>query len=286
MMRVAIDPRSVASSSTICPVQIRLIASDLDGTLLGEDSRLSSTTVEALRRAADAGVTVVAATGRSQHSALDLLRPSGAFSWAVCSNGATRYNMATDQLIHHTTIPSAVVEQFLQRLRAEKGEVGVAWETEERLGWDVLYEQHRNALVPRPIPQEGRIVPFPVGVDLIKLLVTHPEHTHDEWLDIVSPLAGEEMFVSTSGTDFVEITHASATKGQELAKLCEMLEIDSSEVVAFGDQVNDLDMIQWAGLGFAMENASPKVKAVADRVAPHHRDHGVATIIDELLSPN
>lgn len=261
-----------------------MIASDLDGTLLGPDATLSPLTIAALHRAHAAGVVIVAATGRSQHSALDLLRPAQVVSWAICSNGATRYDLITDSVVHHHTIDASVVQDFLERLRTEFGEVGVAWETKEHMGWDELYDRHRNALVPRPEPQEGRIVPFPVGEDLVKLLVTHPALTHDEWLDAVVPHAGSHMSVSTSGTDFVEITHSIATKGQELASLCAQLGIAASGVAAFGDQVNDLDMVQWAGRGYAMENASPKLKSAANYSAPHHGDHGVAAIIDELLN--
>ncbi|NNF54749.1 MAG: HAD family phosphatase [Acidimicrobiales bacterium] len=264
-------------------MKLQLIASDLDGTLLGPNATLSPLTIAALQRAHDAGVVIVAATGRSQHSALELLRPAGVVSWAICSNGATRYDLVADSVVHHHMIDAVDVEVFIDRLRTEFGEIGVAWETTEHMGWDELYDRHRNALIPRPEPQEGRIVPFPVGENLVKLLVTHPALTHDEWLDAVTPHAGGQMSVSTSGTDFVEITHAIATKGQELASLCEQLGIAASGVAAFGDQVNDLDMVQWAGRGYAMENASPKLKNAASHCAPHHGEHGVAAIIDELL---
>jgi Cof subfamily protein (haloacid dehalogenase superfamily) len=260
-----------------------MIVSDLDGTLLGADTSLSDITINALRRAADRGVVVVAATGRSRHSALDLLRPAAAVSWALCSNGATRYDLVAERLIHHRKIPALEAASFLADIRSDFPMIGVAWETERHLAWDEQYERHRDALVPRPARQEGRIAAFPEGEDLIKLLLTHPDLTHQAWLDTIRPRATEVLSVSTSGTDFVEVTHATATKGQAIAALCEELEIDRTQVVAFGDQVNDLDMLQWAGRGYAMANASSELKSVASHEAPHHADDGVAVVLHDLL---
>ncbi len=260
-----------------------MIVSDLDGTLLNEESVISDETARVLVEAASQGVTVVAATGRSIHSALDLLRPVGVVSWALCSNGATKFHLAEERLVSNRLIPSSVVDAFLDRVRAQYSEIGLAWETESALQWDEFYQTHRDNLIPRPKRQEGRIAPFPTDSDLVKLLITHPQKSHDEWLADLTPIVDSEMTASTSGTDFVEITHSSATKGQAVADLCEDLGIHAREVVAFGDQMNDLDMLKWAGRGYAMENASAEVKAVASHMAPHHAEHGVAQIVTSLL---
>lgn len=260
-----------------------MIVSDLDGTLLNEHSVVSDETTVALKEAHARGIVIVAATGRSIHSALDLLRPSEVVSWALCSNGATLFDLENETLVHNTLIPAADVERFITNTRATYETIGLAWETETALQWDQAYQDHRDSLVPRPERQEGRIAPFPVGVDLVKLLVTHPERTHDEWLQDLTPTILPSMVASTSGTDFVEITHATATKGQAIARLCAELGIEQHQVAAFGDQVNDLDMIQWAGRGYAMDNAAAAVKAVADEIAPHHAEHGVAQTISSLL---
>lgn len=261
-----------------------MIVSDLDGTLLNDRSVISDGTTEVLRMAAASGVVVVAATGRSVHSALDLLRPVGVVSWALCSNGATRFHLEQERLVHHRLIPAPEVDAFVTRVRRAYGEVGLAWETESALRWDHRYQSHRDSLVPKPKRQEGRIAPFPAGSDLVKLLVTHSERTHDQWLEDLHPLVGDTMVASTSGTDFVEITHASATKGQALAELCVELGIEPENVAAFGDQTNDLDMLQWAGRGYAMANAAPAVKQVASHHAPHHAEDGVAQVIASLIN--
>jgi len=260
-----------------------MVVSDLDGTLLNENSVISDETTDVLRDAHRSGIHVVAATGRSIHSALDLLRPVGVITWVLCSNGATLYNLSEERLIHNKLIPAAEVAAFVQDTRDRFGPVGLAWETETALQWDEDYQTHRDNLVPRPERQEGRIAPFPDGADLVKLLVTHPERTHDQWLQDLQPVIPASMVASTSGTDFVEITHASATKGQAIAELCAELGIPASQVAAFGDQVNDLDMLTWAGRGYAMANAAEAVKAVATHTAPHHAEHGVAQVITSIL---
>lgn len=258
-----------------------MIVSDLDGTLLNDRSVVSDRTSEVLRQASELGVLIVAATGRSIHSALDLLRPVGVVSWALCSNGATRFHLEQERLVHHRLINSEDVDSFVGRVRAIYGEVGLAWETESALQWDHSYLAHRANLNPRP---EGRVASFPSGVDLVKLLVTHPERTHDEWLRDLQPLVGDTMVASTSGTDFVEITHSSATKGQALADLCSELGIERECVAAFGDQTNDVDMLEWAGRGFAMANAPTAVKQVASHEAPHHAQDGVAQVVSALMN--
>lgn len=260
-----------------------MIVSDLDGTLLNEDRVISPVTVAALRRAHDGGVMVVAATGRSRHSALDLLRPVKAVEWVLCSNGATRYHLGGERLVHHRLIPAADAAGFIELARRAHPELGLAWETTDQLAWDRRYQDHRDAVVARPVQQEGRVADFPYGRDLVKILLTHPELTYADWLQALQELAGPAMSVSTSGTDFVEVTHYTATKGQAIAALCEEVGVLREDVVAFGDQVNDLDMLSWAGRGYAMANASEPVKAVATHHAPHHADDGVAAVIDELL---
>ncbi len=261
-----------------------MIVSDLDGTLLNQHSVIAEETAQVLVKAAESGVIVVAATGRSIHSALDLLRPVGVVSWALCSNGATQFHLAQERLVSNKLIPSSVVNAFLGRVRAQYAEVGLAWETESALQWDEFYQTHRDNLIPRPQRQEGEIAPFPYEADLVKLLITHPDKSHIEWLSDLSPLVdNSSMTASTSGTDFVEITHSTATKGQAVAELCDQLGITASQVAAFGDQMNDLDMLEWAGRGYAMANASDAVKAVASHEAPHHANHGVAQVISSLL---
>jgi Cof subfamily protein (haloacid dehalogenase superfamily) len=237
-----------------------------------------------LRQASEAGVLIVAATGRSIHSALDLLRPVGAVSWALCSNGATRFHLEEERLVHHQMIPSEEVESFVDRVRTTYGEIGLAWETETALQWDRSYQAHRDSLVPRPQRQEGHIARFPSGANLVKLLVTHPDRSHDRWLRDLQPLVGDTMVASTSGTDFVEITHSSATKGQALAALCSELGIERECVAAFGDQTNDVDMLEWAGTGYAMANAATAVKQVANHEAPHHAQDGVAQVVSALMN--
>lgn len=260
-----------------------MIVSDLDGTLLNEDRVISPVTAAALQRAHDGGVMVVAATGRSRHSALDLLRPVKVVEWVLCSNGATRYHLSGERLVHHRLIPAAHAAAFLEQARRAYPELGLAWETTDQLAWDRRYQDHRAVVVPQSVPQEGRVADFPDGRDLVKILLTHPDMTPTAWLQALRELAGPAMSVSTSGTDFVEVTHHTATKGQAIATLCEEVGVLREDVVAFGDQVNDLDMLSWAGRGYAMANASEPVKAVATHHAPHHADDGVAAVIDELL---
>ena len=120
--------------------------------------------------------------------------------------------------------------------------------------------------------------------DVGKWFVSHPDVHTTDLIELVRPHVPPSMYVTTSGISFVEITPQGADKGAALARLCRILEIDRSEVIAFGDNHNDLTMLEWAGRGVAMGNAEPEVKQVADEVTATNGEFGVALVLEELLA--
>jgi hydroxymethylpyrimidine pyrophosphatase-like HAD family hydrolase len=262
-----------------------MVASDLDGTLLGPDSQLSSRSVEVLRRVRDAGIVVVAATGRSQRTALPRLRPAGVFDWAVCSNGAVLYDLAADRIVRHRPVPAATLGPLVAALDEHLPGYGLTWETPEGFVVDETFAALRPDWHAEP-PAVGTLPtgPAPPAPPLTKVLVAHPTLGGDDLLDTVLSLLPPGLTSSWSGAEFVEVTGPGVDKVATLRSLCDQLGIAAAEVVAFGDQRNDLAMLRWAGRGVAMADAHPMVLDATSERAGVCAEDGVAAYLEALLA--
>ncbi len=258
-----------------------LIASDLDGTLLGGDGQVSPRTIRAVRGATGSGATFVAATGRSYASAVRLLEPVGAIEWAVCSNGALRYHIPTQAVASYRALPNDVA---LAMAGASHGidDVRLSWETPEQRGWTRSFIELFPEYFQRVAPPAGLVVDeVPPLERSIKFLAAHPEMPTPDLHAALSSFFGDQATVAYSGAAFCEITAPGADKGAAMAELASDLGLDSSDSLAFGDQNNDVSLLQWAGTGVAMANANPELLVHADDRAPHHAEDGVAQYLEQ-----
>lgn len=264
---------------------IKLVASDLDGTLLGPDSRLSPRTVTALRAVASESIEVVAVTGRSHWSSVEILRPAGCFRWVICSNGATVYDFSVEAIVHHRPLANSDVNDIVEVLQAMFPSVGFAWESPAGIFQSDQWVTNRTATDSRFVAKRSRPTKelgFEDG-PILKLMIAHDELTTYDWLDAVLPHLPAELSASTSGAAFVEVTRGDANKGGALEHLCAQLSIERSETMAFGDHSNDLSMLAWVGTSYAMANADRRVHDAADHLAPAHHEDGVAQILERLF---
>lgn len=266
-------------------MDLRLIASDLDGTLLSAESRLAPRTIDALRRATDEGIEVVAVTGRSHWSTVELLRPAGCIRWIICSNGATVWDNEAEEVVVRRPLDAAAVEAVLAAVAQAFPSAGLSWETPTGRFATERWLINRRATNPR---LRDRHDAPPLSFDLrhgpvLKLMLAHDELITYEWLEALRPHLPDDLSVSTSGATFVEVTRADANKGNALAELCRTLGIEAETTVAFGDHSNDLPMLAWAGRAYAMANADARVLASADHTAPPHHEDGVAQVLEGLL---
>ncbi len=266
------------------PDQVRLVATDLDGTLLRQDTWVSPRNAAALERLVAAGVECVAATGRSHPSAIPRLAPLGTITWLIASNGATLYNLDTDEVVERRMIDAAAVPDIVSAITDELGHSGFSWETVDGLEWDDHYIDLRTAIgLPKSINVNQATATFcPGSDDLAKIMVVNREVQGRELADRIRPLIGPEYNVASSGALFMEITAAAANKAYMLRDLCDRLDIDQESTMAFGDQDNDSKMLAWVAHGFAMENGDPIVRAAVGRTAPHHELDGVAQVIERF----
>ncbi|AXH95035.1 HAD family hydrolase [Ornithinimicrobium avium] len=258
----------------------RVVATDLDGTLLRTDGHVSGYTREVLGEVEAAGITVVLVTARPPRW-MHELEELGVHAVALCGNGAFTYDVAARRVVGHRLLGPEVLAALLADLRdgipgillATEGVEGPAAET----GWEL--DDHPGEWVLGPWQElAGR----PVG----KLLVRHAELSTEVLTDRVAGIVGDRAEVSHSGAvRMTEIGPPGVTKAVALGQWCDEQEpaVDAGEVWAFGDMPNDLPMLTWAGRSFAVANAHPDVVAAATDLVPSNDDDGVARTLAALL---
>jgi Cof subfamily protein (haloacid dehalogenase superfamily) len=259
---------------------LKLVATDLDGTLLHTDGTVTDRTRAALTGVEALGVTVVFVTGRPVRWMDALWEHVGDHGLAVCSNGGIVYDVAAHAVRSARPIPPDVGLKVAALLR--EAIPGTAFAVEKTTGFG-----KEPGFLPRNEPPAGMQIGELDAIfsdDTVKLLARHEERDPEEFWAQTEALVGDQVTTTWSSTGaLVEISGPGVTKASTLALLCEELGVSPDEVVAFGDMPNDLAMLQWAGTSYAMANAHPTVTALADRLAPSHEDDGVAAVLEELF---
>lgn len=267
---------------------IRLITLDLDDTLLNSDKRISAGNEAALRRAAAAGVEVVPASGRFYDAFPEPVRRLDFVNYVIAVNGAEIRDLRTGETIARAELPLAQALEVMAYLDTlpviyDCYMGGWGWMTEalqNRAGEFAPNEHYRLMLLQKrsPVPElkaflreKGR------DVQKIQLFVQPPEK---------KPALMEELrrrfpalIVTSSISNNIEINAPAADKGTALGTLAAHLGFTSAQTMAFGDQLNDLSMITAAGVGVAMGNAVPELKAAADYVTADCNADGVAAAV-------
>jgi len=261
----------------------KLIALDLDGTLIGRDLAVSPRVREAIRQSIGAGKIVTIATGRMFRATLPFAQELALTAPLICYQGALVEDPVSREVIYHQPVPLEHALAVIQRVRSEGLHVNVYIDDElyvERL----TPEAERYSRLSRvPVHAVGDLCAF-LKQDPTKIVIVSDEPTTDRITAALSEAFGHALYVTKSYPFFCEIAHPDCSKANALALLARRFGIDRSEVVAVGDNLNDMDMIAWAGFGVAMGDASVPVKAVADFVTASLAEDGVAILLENLES--
>lgn len=267
-------------------MNVRMIVTDLDGTLFQPDKTVTPRALRALTAARDAGIVVMAATGRSIMDVAHLL-PGVLRDLAVCSNGAVVYSARLDRVLLSRPIEPVVIEAFVETLQALAPQISFA--TLVNNGYDILPGPGYLDLMVEGNHGRSKQTMTEVGLaelvsqPAVKLVARSSELRLAEVFDLCQQAAHVGVQPTMSGVPFVEISAAAVSKATTLDLLATDRGISRHEVVVLGDSLNDAEMIQWAGLGVAMANADPAVQELADEVAPANTEDGVAVVIEGLL---
>ncbi|MGC4894220.1 HAD family hydrolase [Micromonospora sp. DT31] len=264
--------------------QPRLVASDIDGTLLRDDRTLSSRTAAVLARISAAGTPVVLVTGRPIRWLQLVYDQLAAPLPAICANGAVVYDPATDEVLRADPLAPELLAEVARRLRAEVPGVSFAveivdsrqmrHETHYPMRWDADAEAIRAIESPEEL----------LAAPAVKLLVRAGEQDPDVFVRVVAgALEGLAEATHSSYSGLIEISAAGVTKAAGLAWYAARLGIDERDVLAFGDMPNDLPMLTWAGRAVAVANAHPAVLEIAHEVTGPNTEDGVAAYLEQVF---
>ena len=280
---------------------IRIIALDLDGTLLDSQKRLSDANRTALEEAAAKGVLIVPTTGRFFGMMPQAVRDLPFVRYAITINGAQVYDRETDMAIVRDEIPLDMAVELMRTLdrydviydcyRLNWGWMTAAFqEKAESYATDVHYLKMTLAFR-HPVPDlKAHLIATAAEGDVQKVMLFARNAPGGETVTkaIADDVARHfpAIKVTASTWNNLEFNIASAHKGNALRRLAEHLGFTLDNCMAFGDGTNDLTMIEAAGIGVAMANAHPLVLAAADKVTLSNDEDGVAQAIRDCLGGN
>jgi len=262
----------------------RLVATDIDGTLIRDDHTVSARTAGVLARLVAQGTPVVLVTGRPVRWLKMVYEQLAEPLPAVCANGAVVYDPVRDEVLRADPLAPQHLAEVAERLRAEVPGISFAveildsremrHETHYPLRWDADIDGIRPIATPEEL----------LSLPAVKLLARAGEQDPDAFAALIATaVAGLAEATHSSSSGLVEISAAGVTKAAGLDWYCDRLGVAAADVVAFGDMPNDVPMLTWAGRGVAVANAHHAVLAVADEVTSANSEDGVAAYLEKVF---
>jgi Cof subfamily protein (haloacid dehalogenase superfamily) len=276
-------------------MRYRLLALDVDGTLLDSAHQLRPRVVAAVRGAAAAGMTVVLATGKQVRSIRPLLAMLGVSGPQICLNGAAVMESERAEPLAFAPLAEAarraVIEQVRQaglgflisQFALDAIYVDEADRRHPSLGVFEEYGEQPPTLVPDLLATPLPATPLPPAA---KILVAGLPSQIPRLRAAVTPWLADQVYITTTMPEFLEFFAFAANKGHALVTLRERLGIPREATIAVGDGENDIPLLGEAGLAVAMGNARPATRAAADHIIPGNDEDGVAVFLEELLARN
>ena len=261
----------------------KLIATDLDGTIVQHDGTITQRTIDAFTKAHSLGIQIYFVTGRPPRW-MNEIREAFGFGEAICGNGAMLYDLRNREVTEEWLISKEDQIEVARRMRSAIPQISFAIETHD-------YYHREKSYIPRwDIGLDN------VGVEKIEDAAKGPifkmlarcsggELTSDQMLEVALKELDGLVTVTHSNPveSLLEISALGISKGTTLAKVAARLGIDAADCVSFGDNPNDFPMLQWCGRSYAMADGHPDgIKFATDVAQSHHLD-GVATVIEKLL---
>ena len=267
----------------------KLVASDVDGTLLGAGERVSARTRTAVAALHTAGVPFVLVTGRPPRWIPDIAGQLEHPPLAVCANGAVLYDSATDSVLGTHLIDVQTLRRAARIVSETLPGSGLA---AERVGTSAHDTATRDFVLGTGFVRVWIDAEFDaehvevhdelvLAEPAVKLLVRHTRMTSSAMAAALRPrLHGLVDLTYSTEDGLIQMSPQGVTKGSGLAEVAAQRGVDAADVVAFGDMPNDVAMLAWAGLGVAMANAHPTLADAADESTAHHTDDGVAQVLE------
>ncbi|MDQ0787987.1 HAD family hydrolase [Streptomyces sp. B3I8] len=260
----------------------RLIATDLDGTLLRSDDTVSERTRDALAAATSAGAAHLVVTGRAVPWTRHILDELGYDGLAVCGQGAQVYDAGAHRLLTSVTLDRQLAGVALAKIEAEVGPLYLA-ASRDGLDGEVLTGPGyalKGRLPAVPFTDAGDLWAAPLN----KIYIQHPTLSDDELAEAATRAASGFVTVTMAGAGIVELLPLGLSKATGLSLAARRLGVKPAETIAFGDMPNDLPMFAWSARGVAMANGHAELRAVADEVTASNDEDGIAVVLERLLA--
>lgn len=256
-----------------------LLVTDMDGTLLGADKSISDENLQAIERFVALGGRFTLATGRIVSSVRRYVDRLPVNAPAILYNGGVIYDFADDRTVWERTLPLADAKAVMERMLRHYPGIGAEIYPK---GWDVPFLVNRNEVTARHFRVEGfeeRPDPVPPEPWNKILFAWEPARLNDITPMLPELMGAAEMEWIRSDDKYLELLPKNSTKGHALDELVRLIGIDPAKSIALGDHLNDLEMLRRAGVGVAVANAHPELRAAASHHGKHHEEHAVADVI-------
>ena len=259
-----------------------MVATDLDRTLIADDYVLRPRTLAALARAREAGVRVIVCTGRMVQSARRVLAAAASAEPLVCYQGAAVVDPATGKWLLHEPIPLELAREAIAAVEAEGFALNCYVDDDLYVAAITAHARSYADFQSIPLHEVGDLLGW-IERPPTKLVVVDDPDRLDGLRPRLEEQFGKRLYIAKSLPYFLELASPAISKGSGLAFVAEHVGFTAEETVAFGDGENDLELLDWAGFGIAVENANEGLKARADWVCPSAEEEGVAQVIEALL---
>jgi Cof subfamily protein (haloacid dehalogenase superfamily) len=263
---------------------MRLVASDLDGTIVLPDGTISARTLAAFEACERRGIDIIFVTGRPPRWMAPVALATRHQGIAVCGNGAVVYDLAGERIVRTRALTAAAVRDTVAALRRVLPKASFAMETTAGYRREPAFLPHHEAAAAAMTGSiDELLADRPV---VLKVLCRDESSTADPMLALArTVLVGiSEPVHSNANGSMLEMAALGVSKASTLAELAADRGITADQVVAFGDMPNDVPMLRWAGRGYAMADGHPEAIEAADETAPACSQDGVAQVLERLLT--
>ncbi len=264
----------------------KLVAIDIDGTLLNDNKELTKETKRAINVATKLGVKVVITTGRIIQSVKELIEElglEGEEEYVIANNGCTIYNTKDYSLVYEKSLKDKNLKEVYKKYKRKETVIEVHT-LNGILTEDISEHEHQiNRYPDMEVLQKDFQKDKIEDQKLVKILVKGDERYIEELTKVVPRELHEKYAVVRSLDHLLEFMYKGSSKAKGLEGLGEILGIKREEIIAIGDGINDLEMIEYAGLGVAMGNAKEEVKKVANFITKSNEENGVAYTIEKFI---
>ena len=280
--------------SRVATLPVRLLAIDIDGTLLNPQFEISTPDLAALRRAHQLGIEIVVVTGRRHTFALPIVKLLGLDLWVISSNGAVTRSLS-GETFHRDLLPAMVCRQLVEETREFRGNTVLTFDKEVKGAIVLEHMNELNASIQRWLEKNIQYIDFVIPIE--NSLTTDPvqamfcgsiERMHRA-IDLISS-GGVMGRVTVLRTEYpirdlsiVDILNQGCSKGHALERWANFRGIPREQVMAIGDNYNDIEMLAFAGLPFIMGNASAELRGRGWTVTLPNDQCGVAAAIEQVL---